>query len=130
MFDLPDDWVWDFWTAREGERHHLFFLHAPRSLADADLRHVNAVVGHATSEDLTHWERQGDVLGPQAAPAFDDLATWTGSVVRDDEERWWMFTSGISHAHAERVQRIGSATSPDLATWTRTGLLLEADPRW
>lgn len=130
MLDLTDDWVWDFWTAHDGQRHHAFFLHAPRTLGDPDLRHRNASVGHAVSEDLVSWTRLPDALAPQPEPAYDDLATWTGSVVQDDAGTWWLFTSGLSHAEDGRVQRIGAATSTDLLTWTRTDLVLEADPRW
>lgn len=131
MLDLEDDWVWDFWTVRdETGRHHAFFLKAPRSLGDPDLRHYHASVGHAVSDDLVTWTRASDALAPQPAPAFDDLATWTGSTVRGPDGTWWMFTSGLSHAEEGRTQRIGAATSPDLLTWTRTGIRLEADPRW
>ncbi len=130
VLDLVDDWVWDFWTAHDGERHHAFFLHAPRSLGDPDLRHRHARVGHAVSDDLVAWTRLPDALAPQPAPAFDDLATWTGSVVRDDDGTWWMFSSGLSRSEDGRVQRIGAATSSDLVTWTRTDLVLEVDPRW
>jgi beta-fructofuranosidase len=47
MLQLADRWVWDFWFAREGPRYHVFFLQAPKSLVDPDLRHWNASVGHA-----------------------------------------------------------------------------------
>ena len=43
MLDLDDDWVWDFWVvedpASEPASYHLFFLKAPRSLGDPELRH-------------------------------------------------------------------------------------------
>lgn len=135
MLELADDWVWDFWTADDttGETglHHLFFLKAPRSLGDPDLRHLHASVGHAVSDDLVVWRRMVDALGPQAAPAYDDLATWTGCVVRADDGTWLMFTSGLSGVEAGRVQRIGLSTSPDLTTWTRVpDVVLRADERW
>ena len=52
MLRLDDRWVWDFWIADTGTDYHLFFLQAPRSLGDQVLRHLNATVGHAVSEDL------------------------------------------------------------------------------
>lgn len=129
-FDLVDDWVWDFWTADDGVAHHLFFLKAPRSLGDPDLRHRNASVGHAVSTDLLAWQRVSDALDPQPPPAFDDLATWTGCVVRADDGGWRMFTTGLSGADDGLVQRVGVATSFDLMTWTRDPApVLEADPR-
>ena len=77
---LPDKWVWDFWLARERDRHHVFFLQAPRSLGDAELRHRNASVGHAVSSDLRSWTVLPDAIRPGPAGAWDDVATWTGSV--------------------------------------------------
>ncbi len=130
MLDLVDDWVWDFWTVRDGADHHLFFLHAPRSLGDPELRHVNARVGHAVSTDLRTWTRLPDALVPQSAPAFDDIATWTGSCVQAPDGTWWLFTSGLSAQGEGKVQRFGAATSTDLVSWTRTDLVSEADPRW
>ncbi|GAA2142315.1 hypothetical protein GCM10009844_13330 [Nocardioides koreensis] len=136
MLDLADDWVWDFWVvadpaADDGTAYHLFFLKAPRTLGDPDLRHWHASVGHAVSADLSSWTRVTDALDPQPPPAFDDLATWTGSVVRDDDGRWWMFTTGLAQREQGRVQRIGVATSRDLTTWVRDPEpVLEADPRW
>jgi beta-fructofuranosidase len=127
-FDLEHDWVWDFWHVLDDAAgvHHLFFLHAPRALGDPELRHRSARVGHAVSHDLRTWVRRPD---PLPAPAgFDDLASWTGCTVRGPRE-WWLFTTGLSHADDGLVQRIGAATSPDLEQWTRTDLVLSADPR-
>lgn len=78
MFKLPEAWVWDFWTVDDGDRYHLFFLYASRALRDPHARHYRASVGHAVSDDLVHWERVVDALVRSDAPAFDDLATWTG----------------------------------------------------
>ena len=126
---LPDHWLWDFWFAVDGDDVHVFYLQAPRALGDAELRHHNATIGHAVSRDLRHWEVLPDALGAGAPGAFDDLATWTGSIVRRDG-RWHLFYSGIARAEAGAVQRIGHATSGDLLSWERDALLLEADPRW
>jgi beta-fructofuranosidase len=126
-FAVPGSWVWDFWTAFDADAacHHLFFLHAPVSLRDPDLRHRNARVGHASSPDLRTWTRHRDPL-PQPREGLDDLATWTGCTVRGDDG-WWLFTTGLTHADDGRVQRVGSARSADLETWERTPLLLSAD---
>lgn len=134
-FDLADDWVWDFWVvddpASPEPAFHLFFLKAPRALGDPDRRHVNASIGHAVSRDLRDWIRVADALGPQPVGAFDDLANWTGCVVRGDDERWHLFTTGVSNADEGAVQRIGVSTSSDLHQWTPSkDLLLEADHRW
>lgn len=131
MLRLPDSWVWDFWLADDGERFHLFFLYASRALHDPQARHNRASVGHAVSVDLVGWERVTDALVRSDAPAFDDMATWTGSVVRDDDGTWVMFYTGATLTPAGNVQAIGRATSSDLVTWTKDpGPVLEADPRW
>jgi beta-fructofuranosidase len=129
VIDAADDWIWDFWVARDEADHHLFFLTAPRSLGDPELRHRHARVGHAVSTDLVTWVRRPDALLPQPSPAYDDVATWTGSVVADPAGGWRMFTSGVS-GQGGMVQRIGASTSADLDSWSRTGWVSEADPRW
>jgi hypothetical protein len=133
MFSLPDSWVWDFWFADDGDRYHLFFLYASRALHDPEARHYRASIGHAVSADLVHWNRIEDALVRADAPAFDDLATWTGSVVRHPDGTWFLFYTGATRAPGgKNVQRIGYATSPDLVTWQRgpENPVLAADPRW
>jgi beta-fructofuranosidase len=132
MLRLAASWVWDFWIADDGDHFHLFYLKASRALLDPDRRHWRATVGHATSTDLTTWTEQADALIPDDSPAFDDLATWTGSVVREDGGRWRMFYTGVDRAGAGLVQRISSVVSDDLFTWRREPdrQVLEPDDRW
>jgi len=132
MFVLPDSWVWDFWFADDGEQHHLFFLYASRALHDPDARHHRASIGHAVSDDLVSWTRVADALVRSDGPAFDDLATWTGSVVRHPDGTWFLFYTGATLTPTGNVQRIGYATSSDLTTWHKAAdnPVLEADPRW
>jgi beta-fructofuranosidase len=132
VFTLPSSWVWDFWFADDGEQFHLFFLKASRALHDPDLRHWRATVGHAVSTDLRHWTEVADAIVPSDGPAFDDLATWTGSVLRAPDDTWRMFYTGVDRANGGLVQRIGAATSPDLHTWHRIAdaPVVEPDPRW
>jgi beta-fructofuranosidase len=132
MLRLDDAWIWDFWFAQDRDDYHVFYLKAPRSLGDADQRHWNARIGHAVSTDLRHWQVLPDALGPGEPGTFDDLATWTGSVFTH-EGRHYLYYTGISRQDDGRVQRIGLATSDDLATWQRidpAGPILEADGRW
>jgi beta-fructofuranosidase len=148
VFRSETHWRWDFWFAPEDPpeddtedhtgdgpgaargRVHLFYLFAPKSLGDPELRHVNARVGHAVSTDLRTWTDLGEALPPALPGTADDMATWTGSVIRDPGGGWRMFHTGIAKAEDGLVQRVMSATSEDLTTWHRTDLLLEADPRW
>lgn len=131
MLRLPDHWLWDFWIADDGTAYHLFFLKAPR-VGDPDLRHWNVCIGHAVSPDLRTWEVLADAIRPSSEPAFDDYATWTGSVVKGDDGLWHMFYTGLSHADSGQVQRIGVATSPDLHHWTKRGpqAVVTSDGRW
>ena len=131
MLRLADRWIWDFWLADTGDSYHAYFLQAPRSLGDPQLRHRHASIGHATSDDLRRWTVRGDAVRPGAPGSWDDLATWTGSVIRSTG-RWWMFYSAISTVEDGAVQRIGAATSTDLSSWTKhpSNPLIEADGRW
>lgn len=132
MFRLASSWVWDFWIADDGDRYHLFFLKASRALLDPDRRHWRATVGHATSGDLRTWTEHADAVIPADAPAFDDLATWTGSVVRQDDGLWRMFYTAVSREESGLRQRISSVVSHDLFTWSREPgrQVIEPDPRW
>ncbi|WP_328995522.1 hypothetical protein OG394_12925 [Kribbella sp. NBC_01245] len=132
MLELPDSWVWDFWFAQDGDQYHLFFLYASRALHDPDLRHGRAAVGHAVSDDLRHWTRLADALVHGDAGDFDETATWTGSVVRGPDERWYMFYTGGSNRSGAMIQTIGLATSDDLINWHKHSgnPLVRADPRW
>ena len=133
MLRLEDHWVWDSWHVHEDNgRRHVFFLRASRALLDPDRRHQRASIGHAVSGDLRSWRLVADALVPADAPSWDDLATWTGSVVRGPDGRWYLFYTGVSRADRGLVQRIGLATSDDLLVWRRRGTdpLLEPDPRW
>lgn len=133
MFALAEDWVWDSWVADDGELYHLFFLHAPRALGDPGLRHEAATIGHATSPDLIGWTYVGNALEPDP-DGWDDLALWTGSVVRGDDGTWRMFYTALNThgGHGTRDQRIGVAESDDLTTWTRVldRPVVEVDGRW
>jgi beta-fructofuranosidase len=132
MLTLPDAWAWDFWTADDGEHHHLFYLSAPRALGDPELRHRCAGVGHAVSGDLRTWSLLPDALTAAAPPAPDDLAIWTGCVVRPADGPWHLFYTGTTDVDGHLVQTTCLATSPDLVTWTRdpANPVLRADPRW
>jgi len=132
VLKLPDAWLWDFWFARQGDVHHVFYLQASRALQDPDRRHLRACIGHSTSTDLRSWTRQPDALVHGDAPAFDQTATWTGSVVQGPDGRWYLFYTGLERTDRGLRQQIALAISADLTTWERFGdrPVAVADPRW
>ncbi len=130
-FRLSDHWVWDHWILRHEDRFHLFFLRASRALLDPDRRHRRAAIGHAVSTDARNWELTADALVHSDGPAFDDLATWTGSAILHPDGHIRLFYTGCSRADDGLVQRIGWADSWDGVTFHRTcNQPIEADPRW
>ena len=128
---LPDKWVWDSWIADTGSEFHIFYLQAPRSLGEESLRHRNATVGHAVSDDLRRWRVLDDALHPGPVGAWDDLAIWTGSVVERDGV-WHMLYTGTTVTGAYVRQRVGLATSTDLVTWSKhaSNPVVDLDSRW
>lgn len=130
MLRFEDRWIWDFWTARHDGVYHVFYLQAPRSLGDADLRHANATVGHAVSEDLRRWTVVGDALGPGDRGTWDEMATWTGSIIRN-KDTWYMFYTGAAKIDGLVSQQVGAAVSQDLTSWDKLpGPMISPDPRW
>ena len=118
---LKDQWIWDSWYAHDGERWHGYFLKAPKSLGDPELRHFNVSQGHAVSDDLVNWDHKGTCFAPSEGPAWDDYTTWTGSVVQDDGGLWHLFYTGTCQAEDGLYQRVGHATSKDMHSWVRVG---------
>ena len=129
---LADRWIWDSWYVKDGDTYHAFYLCASRGLGDPNRRHRNPSVGHAISKDLVNWEVVADAITPSEDNAFDSWTTWTGSVTKDDNGKWWMFYTGSSREDGGLTQRIGAATSDDLITWTKLSseAMVEADGTW
>ena len=129
---LVDKWIWDSWYVFDGAKYHAFYLSASRALGDPNRRHRNPVVGHAVSTDLNNWTVVQDALAVSDSPAFDSWTTWTGSVVRGEDGKWWMFYTGTSREDGGDVQTIGAATSDDLMVWSKVSShpLVRADNRW
>lgn len=132
-FAKDDHWVWDFWLADDGEAYHLYYLQAPKSLGNPDLRHRNASIGHATSADLRTWRDHGTVLVHGEPSEPDASATWTGSVVCGDDGLWRMFYTGSRFLRPDAITNIETicvAVSPDLHAWHKSDdFALNADPR-
>ena len=130
---LADKWIWDSWYVFDGNLYHAFYLHASRALGDPNRRHRHPIIGHATSTDLTNWTVVRDAMIVSDDPAaFDSWTTWTGSVVKADDGKWWMFYTGTSRGDGGEVQTIGAATSDDLLIWDKVSSepLVKADYKW
>ena len=78
-----DRYVWDHWMFDDGEKFHIFYLQAPRQTDNASERHLNASIGHATSINLKDWLEVGTALTKSPPGSWDEVATWTGSVIKD-----------------------------------------------
>ena len=59
MVFIPEQhYLWDFWLVSPHEwgdpraLYHLYYLQAPRTLRDPNMRHGVATVGHAVSHDV------------------------------------------------------------------------------
>ncbi len=118
---LKNEWVWDSWYAKDGDMWHCYFLKADKALGDPHLRHFHVSQGHATSKNLIDWDYHGTCFAPAPAPAWDDMTTWTGSVIQDDDGLWHLFYTGGSQAEDGLYQRIGHAISTDMHNWQRVG---------
>ena len=129
---IDDKWVWDFWFAQDGPDYHIFYLQAPRNLAEEKLRHWHVSIGHAVSQDLIKWQILPDVLHPSQNEAdWDSASTWTGSVFHH-AGTWYLFYTGAKHQEKGLIQRIGAATSTNLIDWQKhpQNPLIVADPQW
>ena len=129
---LPDRWIWDSWYVWDGDLCHAFYLTASRGLVDPNRRHRNTNVGHAISKDLVNWKILPDAISPSDQSAFDSWTTWTGSTVKGDDGRWWMFYTGTSREDGGDVQSIGVSHSEDLINWVKSSSqpILRADSRF
>jgi beta-fructofuranosidase len=128
---LTDKYVWDFWTIKQADLYHIFYLQAARTPYNPELRHDCASVGHAVSYDLVHWEFMPDALQPGQPGSWDDRAIWTGCVEERDNLHYMFYTSS-SHTDEGKVQHIGLVTSEDLINWERhpDNPLIDASPVW
>lgn len=117
---LKDHFVWDSWYVKDGDVWHGYFLKAPRSIGDPELRHFNVSYGHATSTDLVNWDYLGECFQP-SKDGWDNYTTWTGSAVRGDDDLWHLYYTGTRKDEHGMPQRLGHATSTDLHSWQRVG---------
>jgi beta-fructofuranosidase len=116
------NFLWDPWFIREKGVWHTFFLQVKKRnlLADPESRHHQKItMGHAISKDLQNWQTQPIALKPGEQGEWDDFTLWTGTTIKK-QDRFYMFYTGRSNKkQLSNIQRIGLATSDDLAHWKK-----------
>lgn len=110
--DEDDDIADHAWIRARDGRYHLFFQNEDHGSGTR--------IEHYVSEDLRTLEYVGVALQPNPE-GWDSYALWAPHVVESDGT-YFMFYTGTTGRDAGAVQRIGLATSSDLATWTRAAL--------
>ncbi len=127
-----DKFIWDAWYAWEGETLHAFYLQANRAECqhDPEARHNLASVGHAV-KGSHGWSEIGTTF--TKSTQWDDVAIWTGCVLRAADQYWLFYTARNSReaplatpSEHQRPQHIGLAISTDLHHWQRVPQSIEA----
>ncbi|MFC1742210.1 glycoside hydrolase family 68 protein [Nanoarchaeota archaeon] len=122
-----DKCLWDAWFIEKDDEIHMFHLQAKWPEKQEDRHDDNVEIGHAVSTDLIEWTELPTALKPGSKGEWDDLALWTGSVIKKDNTYYMFYTARTKTE--QYVQRIGIAASIDLINWTKhpANPILEAD---
>ncbi len=127
-----DKFIWDAWYAWEDETLQAYYLQADRAKCnhDPEARHNLASVGHAVMNS-NGWHEIGTTF--TKSNQWDDVAIWTGCVVRAANEYLLFYTARNSRealidtpSERQCPQHIGLATSQDLHHWQRVPTSIEA----
>ncbi len=118
-FDPPDGWLAaDFALIQANQTYHLFYMKGPywQLYPDKD----GKAFGHATTEDGLSWTGLDDAFGVAPDSDWDDAHIWSPCVVRNPQNnRYYMFYTGVTMGPDGHEERIGLASSPNLKRWTR-----------
>ncbi|MCD9020308.1 hypothetical protein [Cohnella silvisoli] len=81
-YRLEDEFIWDFWYARQGGKVLAFYLQYPRA-GDPEYIHSRQSVGHAVSKDLLHWEERPAALQALTRSSLfsEDIVSFTERTV-------------------------------------------------
>jgi hypothetical protein len=116
-FREPGVVVKDHSLVREGSIYHLFYL---RGNPAVDL-------GHATSEDLIHWNIEDPVL-PVVPGTWDGNAIWAPDIILTPQDFYFMYYTGVNSSGA---QQTGMAFASDLYAWNKISWpVYHPDPSW
>ncbi|MDO8563598.1 MAG: glycoside hydrolase family 68 protein [Nanoarchaeota archaeon] len=132
LYSPKEKIMWDSWFIKERNTYHSFYLQCTRT-ENPEERHDNHVsIGHAFSDDLINWKETETALEPGEKGEWDDLALWTGSVIKKDNRHYMFYTGRQNKKGENQIQKIGMAFSDDLINWTKfaENPVLKADLRY
>src|SRR3990167_3801176 len=112
--------LWDSWLIKYNKKFHIFYLQAAPSKAPKERHDSYVTIGHAVSDNLTHWKEFPVALTPGGNDSWDNLALWTGSVIKKDGKYFIFYTGRNKNADKKWIQKIGLAISYDLIKWDKS----------
>ena len=122
MFSLPDSWLWDFWLAEDTPPMASAPITCSSCTPPAPCTTPTAGIcgrpsGTRCPPIWSHWRQVPDALVHGDASSFDQTATWTGSVTKGPDGRWFMFYTGTTrHPDDLLVQQVGCHFRPTFTT--------------
>jgi len=123
--------MWDLWFLKEKNYYHVFYLQHKEIVASEN-RHDNVSIGHAISKNLLKWKELPTALNPGKKGEWDNLALWTGSVIKKNNQYYLFYTGRNSKKGQKWTQKIGLAISNNLINWTKykNNPILETDGKY
>ncbi len=121
-FDPPDGWqAADFALVKVGRYYHVLYIKGPFWLSNPDT-HAKSF-GHAATADGLTWTNLADPFAVNPDSDWDDAHIWAPSIVFNPQNnRYYMFYTGVTQGPDGHEERIGLATSPNLSSWQRAPL--------
>ena len=123
-------YVWDTWYYEYGGRLHCIHLQLLRPGSHRPAKEHGAL-GHAVSDDLTHWENLPPALYKGEPGTVDDSELWTGCVFQHEGKQYLYYTARSTREEGY-VNRIALAVSQDGMHFARCeeNPILIPDQRW
>ena len=120
-FYAPEDGgIGDFSIVNANDGWHLYYLYREfgqeNKLRPLASRGRDRKIGHAFSKDLSYWKTEKPVIYIDENRKFENLMIWAPAVIKHNDERWYMFYTGVSE---DRAQSTCVATSRDLFSWDK-----------
>lgn len=110
-FSPPANWLNDPNGLVEWDgTYHMFYQYNP-----AGPYHGSIHWGHATSEDLLHWDDEPVALEPTLGTA-DEHGCWSGCTVDNDGTPTFVYTGGSG---GDQLPCLAEATDETLVAWTK-----------